>query len=286
VALQYLENAMNCARICTVLSLWCLPAVILCGCQTSSQSHSSDMLQTEQKPGKMTKQQAADMHMLVGRSHEAQGQVPQAITAYQAAIKNDPRRADAHLRLAILHDIQAKFQESERFYAKALKLSPGNAEIYCDKGYSLYLQRRWSDAEMNLRQALAIQHNHERAHNNLGLVLAHTDRFDEALAEFQQGGSNHAEARANLAFCQTLDRRWDEARENYQIALAEDPSSETVKSGLRQLDHVIAKSKPTPQPVAASLNQIQVVTHEQPEQPKTAEQPQASSEMLILTEIR
>src|SRR5215210_7793225 len=105
------------------------------------------------------------------------------MAAYQDALRRDAHRADAYLRLAVLNDRQGKFSESAELYQQALSARPGDPDIYSDKGYSLYLQRRWAEAEMSLRQAIVLKPDHARAHNNLGLVLAHTGRLEPALEE-------------------------------------------------------------------------------------------------------
>jgi tetratricopeptide (TPR) repeat protein len=108
-------------------------------------------------------------------------------------------------------------------------------------GYSLYLQSRWPEAEMNLQQALAIQPNHVRAHNNLGMLLARIGRPQEALSEFHLAGCRDADAYVNLAFALTLEQHWPEARQHYQHALQADPSSLAAQKGLRELEQLIAR---------------------------------------------
>ena len=54
----------------------------------------------------------------------------------------------------------------------------------------------------SLRAAVQTDSRYKNARNNLGLVLAEQGRFDEALVEFKQVGSE-AEAYSNLAFVQT-----------------------------------------------------------------------------------
>lgn len=193
----------------------------------------------EDNPARLNNRQAADVQVALGRSCETRGETERALAAYADAVKRDPRRTDAYLRLAILSDMRGKFQDSAEYYRKALQSSPGNPDIFCDMGYSLYLQRRWAEAEMNLQQALALKPDLARAHNNLGLVLAHTDRTDLALAQFRQAGSE-ADARLNLALALTMDQRWEEARTQYEQALAANPTFEQAKMGLHQLNDVIA----------------------------------------------
>ena len=133
------------------------------------------------------------MQISLGRVAEKQGELEQAMAAIRAALARDGRRADAYLRMAVLHDKQGKFRESAELYRKALALRPGDPEIFCDMGYSFYLQRRWTESEQNLRQAIAVDRDHRRAHNNLALLLVRNNRLEDALAEFRDGGSEPAQ---------------------------------------------------------------------------------------------
>jgi tetratricopeptide (TPR) repeat protein len=198
------------------------------------------LLTGKETSSRVGNKEAADVQVALGRSLEKRGDRDHALTAYGEAIKRDASRSDAFNRLAILHDQQGKFKESAEYYRKALQASPGNAAIFCDMGYSLYLQRRWQEAEMNLQQALALKPDLARAHNNLGLVLARTDRVDEALAHFRKGGTE-CEAHLNLAFALSLERRWDDAHDHYEKALAANPTSEPAKNGLRELTAIVGK---------------------------------------------
>ncbi|HEX8203233.1 MAG TPA: tetratricopeptide repeat protein [Isosphaeraceae bacterium] len=208
---------------------------------------------------KLTSAQEADVQVALGRTLERQGEIAQAMAAYQDAIARDASRADALLRMAILHDRQGQFRESAPLYQRALEARPGDPDIFSDKGYSLYLQRRWVEAEMSLRQAIVLKPDHKRAHNNLGLVLAHTGRSEPALDEFRHGGCSEADAQINMAYALTLEHRWPEARQHFQIALSEDTNSEPARLGLLQLDRLMAKnpgpptSTPAPTPTSPQL---------------------------------
>jgi Flp pilus assembly protein TadD len=192
----------------------------------------------------ITPAQEADVQISMGRVAEQQGDLDQAMAAYRAALDRDKSRADAYARLAILHDKQGKFRESADLYRKALALRPGDPDIFCDMGYSFYLQRRWAEAEMNLRQSLAVNPEHRRAHNNLALLLVRDNRLGDALAEFGKAGSDPVQAHMNLAFALTIDQRWESARAEYQRALALDPSSQLAKARLDELNNLLAKREP------------------------------------------
>jgi tetratricopeptide (TPR) repeat protein len=206
---------------------------------------------------RITPAKQADVQIALARVAESQGDLDGAEQAYRAALSRDKKRGDAHLHLANLQTLKGAYRQATEEYQKALEVNPGNADVFCDMGYSLYLQHKWDEASRNLKQALAINPDHQRAHNNLGLVYAHLERTEEALAEFRKAGSSAAEAHLNLAFSLSLDQRWKPAREEYRRALAASPNSETVKSRLRELDHLLASiERRTPHPRAIGDSQM------------------------------
>lgn len=217
-------------------------AVLMAGCQFAGfRSEPQDSAEQRDRP--LNGRQVADVQLSLARSLERRGEIEPALNAYRQAVEKDPRRATGYWRMAVLHDRQGKVAESEALYRQALKLDAKNPDLLCDYGYSLYLQCRWVESEEKLRQAIAIKPKHPRAHNNLGLVLAQAERSTEALAEFGKAGCDTAQARSNLAFVMTLNHRWDEARENYELALDANPDSDIAKSGLASLEALTAKAE-------------------------------------------
>jgi Tfp pilus assembly protein PilF len=184
--------------------------------------------------------QQADVQISLARVAEQEGNVAAAEAGYRAALSRDKSRSDAHLHLANIQTLKGDYRRAAEEYQLALEANPGSAEVFCDMGYSLYLQRKWDDAERNLKQALVINSELSRAHNNLALVYAHTQRSELALAEFRKAGNSVADAHVNLAFSLLLQEQWPEARDQYRRALAAKPNSEVAKSRLRDIDRVIA----------------------------------------------
>jgi Tfp pilus assembly protein PilF len=188
--------------------------------------------------------QVADVQLSLARTLERRGDMEPALAAYRQAIEKDPRRSTGYWRMAIIQDRRGNTIESEGHYQQALKLDAKNPDLLCDYGYSLYLQRRWAESEENLRRAITLKPQHQRAHNNLGLLLAQGERNDDALTEFRKAGCDIAEARCNLAFVMALNRRFEGARQFYELALDANPESSAAKSGLETLESVIAKASP------------------------------------------
>jgi Flp pilus assembly protein TadD len=186
--------------------------------------------------------QVADVKIAYGRTLEKRGAPDQAQAKYLEALKLDPGRADACARLGVLCDQLCKFDEAQSWHRKAVAAQPKNPDFHCNMGYSLYLQGNLVEAEKNLHQCLALAPEHARGHNNLGMILARTNRGEEALAEFRRAGCNEADSQTNLAYALTLERRWVEARACYERVLTANPSSMASQNGLRELDSLMAKS--------------------------------------------
>ena len=209
---------------------------LLGGCQESNfrnKEHASSALLDSGPEPKLSKAQAADVHVALGRTCEQQGQFDEARSAYLKALKKDPNRADAEVRLAILDDRKGDGTGADQHFARALKIRPKDPEILADQGYSLYLRRRWADAQYTLRHGLAIAPNHVRTHANLGLVLARQGDAPGALAEFARAGCDPSDARSNLGLVLALEGHFEESKREYALALAAKPSSTHASEGLK-----------------------------------------------------
>ena len=252
-----IQKRKSLVSVCALLIL----VSCLAGCQTATSGSTSQLAADINNPfanrsAAKTKPQSdagrdandksrqlAEKNFKLGRSLEKRAEFERAMRAYREVLALDDGRADAYHRLAIIHHREGNFDESVRLFAKALDLQANNHELLCDLGFSFYLQDRLGDAEQSLRDALCHDPHLKRAHVNLGLVLAATNRLNEAYLESREGGCSEAEARTNLAFALTLQQRWSAAREQYELALAADPDSEYVRARLRDLESQIAETR-------------------------------------------
>jgi Tfp pilus assembly protein PilF len=227
---------------------------LLGGCQghnSRPKEHASSTLLDSGPQPRLSKKQAADVQVSLGRSAEEQGRFDEARSAYLEALKKDPKRADAELRLAILDDRKGDEAGADRHFARALKIKPKDPEVLCDQGYSLYLRRRWADAETSLKKALAVAPSHSRSHANLALVLARQGDSPGALAEFARAGCDPSDARSNLGLILALEGRFEESKREYALALAAKPTSTRAKEGF-QATTVALNGKADPRTIAAN----------------------------------
>jgi Tfp pilus assembly protein PilF len=229
------------SRLLTLLVL--LPGVA--GCQSgfnwkmpsfgSSNTPPQPGVAQAPKTAPLTQEQKTDMQIAMARSLELDGHQDSAAQLYESIIKKDPKSPTAYHRLALLYDKKGDGQKADSYYRQALERDPKNPELLCDMGYSYYVQRRWRESESRLNQALELNPNLERAHMNLGLVMAHSDRQELALAEFKKGGCKEADAHVNLAYCYLWDKRTEPAADEFQKALKVDPGSKSAEDGLVKL---------------------------------------------------
>jgi Tfp pilus assembly protein PilF len=230
------------AKICGALAL-----LLICGCQQTPghQKSPRSFFDTGSMRTKVTPDQAADVQFALARSLESHGDLDPAIDLYRQALKQGPERVDAMVRLAVLYDRKGDFAASAPLYEKALQTRPKDPDLLCDRGYSFYLQGRWKESEKLLRQALANNPDHARSHNNLGLLLGRTGHPNEAMVEFSKSGIAAVDAHLNLGFALALERRWSEARAQYQLALSADPSSSLALAGLHNVEVLAQTDLPT-----------------------------------------
>lgn len=232
-----------------------LLVVAVVGCQ-SPHSRFSNLMQSSRGPDdsfQLSSRQVSAVQLSLARTFEQNGELDKARDAYAKVAEADPKNAQAVWRYAVVLDKQGKNQDSETYYRKALKLDPRNSELLCDYGCSLYLKRRWVEAESQLLDAVARDPQNSRAHTNLGLLYAQTDRANEALAQFHKAGCDESNANANLALIHALNQRHDDALRAYEVARAARPNSEVAREGLAAVQAASQKS--------ANPNQVRLASH-------------------------
>jgi len=173
--------------------------------------------------------------LAAGRSLEQTGKHDQAREIYERLIVDYPKCYQAYHRLGVVADYQRRHREAQALYSQAIRLRAGRPELFNDLGYCLYLQGKLKKAESALLKAVSLSPSSSRYRNNLGLILGHMDRYEEALEQFRHGGSE-ADAYYNLAFVRASHEEVEEAKECFRLALAVDPSHESAREALSSFE--------------------------------------------------
>jgi tetratricopeptide (TPR) repeat protein len=154
---------------------------------------------------------------------------------YEEIRQKHPDHIEAVYRLGIVADAQKRHAEAEQLFLMALERQPRNAALLADLGYCYFLQGQLTKAESALRKATTLEPSNQRFSNNLGLVVGHLGRHQEALEHFRQGGSE-ADAQYNLAFVFAAQERPAEAKVCFQAALGSDPTHRRAREALSSFE--------------------------------------------------
>jgi tetratricopeptide (TPR) repeat protein len=180
-------------------------------------------------------QEPVAMAILRGRNFERSGDYEKARQLYEELAKKHPDSPQLAHRLGVVADCQRRHAEAEHYFQAALSAEPRNAEVLADLGYCYFLQGQLSKAESALLKATLVEPANKRYRNNLGLVLGHLGRHDEALAHFKLANSE-ADACYNLAFIFAAQERVEEAKKCFQMALNADPTHDAAREALASFE--------------------------------------------------
>jgi tetratricopeptide (TPR) repeat protein len=188
---------------------------------------------------KSSKEQAADgqlaLDILRGRAMEQSGDLDKARKHYEGLRQQHPGSLDVVHRLGVVADAQRRHAEAEGMFQYVLQREPRNAEVLADLGYCYYLQGQLTKAESALTKAVLAEPSNPRYRNNLGLVIGHQGRHEEALPHFQEAGSE-ADAYYNLAFIYATQDQAAKAKQCFLMALNEDPTHGKAREALRSFE--------------------------------------------------
>jgi tetratricopeptide (TPR) repeat protein len=190
---------------------------------------------TAQKSSGQADQKSLALEVLRGRNLEQSGDLDKARKVYEDLRRKSPENTDVAHRLGVVADRQRRHGEAESLFLEALQKEPRNAELLADLGYCYFLQGKLIKAESALSKATTLDPNNPRHRNNLGLVVGHLGRYDEALQCFRTTGTE-ADAYFNLAFIYAAQEKSDKAKQCFQFALGVDPTHTRARDALRSFD--------------------------------------------------
>jgi len=123
-------------------------------------------------------------------SYEAyeRGDLIPALSAVLESIKLSPNSPDSKNLLALIYFRQNKYKEAEKTFMEASALDPRLAEIHNNLGTLYYELKEYPKALASLQRALEnpLYLYPERIYNNLGLVYAAMDNFQEARTAYEE----------------------------------------------------------------------------------------------------
>ena len=171
----------------------------------------------------LSPRQAADACIATAQELEGAGHHREATALYERARRHDPNATDYARRLAVLYELQGDANRARTEYRKALAEDPTNADLLNDFGYFHFGQGDLPQAESHLRHAVELSPGNDRAWTNLGIVLAHQSRYDEAYDAFART-VGPAGAHSNIGAIMAKQGKTDQAQHAFRQALSLNPN--------------------------------------------------------------
>jgi Flp pilus assembly protein TadD len=147
----------------------------------------------------------ADAQNMLGQVFLQQGEVDDAIVQFRTLVKLRPSLAIAHAYLAQALQAQSRLDEAITEFRIAVQFAPKQWQAHQALGRALSLQKKNEDAIAEFRQAILLAPQQPELHDELGSLLAQESKFPAAERSFKA----QSQLRTSLSSSRdhTLNRR-------------------------------------------------------------------------------
>ncbi len=114
------------------------------------------------------------------------GRYEEALASVERAIRLDPNYASAHNNKGNILCEQRRYEEAVPCYERALQLDPNYADAYFGKATALYWLKRYEEALAAYEQVIRLDTTPSPAYDGKAWTLRQLQRFDEALTASEQ----------------------------------------------------------------------------------------------------
>jgi tetratricopeptide (TPR) repeat protein len=173
-------------------------------------------------------------HYAAGQLAESRGDYANARTQYRAALAGDPAFTQAIYRLGCVYAEMKRYPESVEMWHKYIKATNESATGYSNLAYTEELAGNPNGAEADYKRGIASDPANEACRVNYGLMLARHGRIGEATIQLQ-AVLPPAQVHYNIATVYFLQHRPEQAKIEYQEALALDPNFADAREKLASL---------------------------------------------------
>ena len=133
----------------------------------------------------LAKEKRADLHNLLGKAYEADGQFDKTITELQKAIKLSPRQESFYFDLAYVLLLHQNFDVAIQVLEASKKIFDKSAQLELALGIANYGQRKFTEAVDAFLRTIELEPKVEQPYVFLGRILSHAEgRLDEVTARF------------------------------------------------------------------------------------------------------
>jgi Flp pilus assembly protein TadD len=141
----------------------------------------------------------------------------------------DPTLVDQVINRGVIHAEEGQLEEALTYFDEALRINPKNALAAYNRGLAYYEQKEYDHATTAYDQALALDPNFAEAFNGRGVALAYKGKIDRAIADFNEAirlKPDFAEAVNNRGVAHSTKGDTDRAFADYNEAIRLKPDYE------------------------------------------------------------
>jgi tetratricopeptide (TPR) repeat protein len=181
-----------------------------------------------------------DAHFFLGMVADARGQDQEAVSQYDAALKNNPGNAAVYVKLGLVCDRDARFDQATAYFQQAIQLDPTNTTARFNLGVALLQQGKDSQGLKELGEVLRLKPHDPATHFVMAFSYLYSKKFDEAISSFSEGlryQPDDAEAHYGLATALSMKHKRQDAVAAVREALRLRPNYPEAQALLQQLDH-------------------------------------------------
>jgi tetratricopeptide (TPR) repeat protein len=179
-----------------------------------------------------------DAHFFLGMVADARGQDAEAVSQYEAALKQNPDNAALYVKLGLVCDREGKFDAAIAYFRKAIQFEPTNTAARFNLGVALLQSGKDSQGLKELGEVLRLKPNDAATHFCMGFAYLYSKRIDAAIASFNEGlryKADDAEAHYGLGSALAMQRRWEDAVAALREAIRLRPNYPEAQALLQQL---------------------------------------------------
>ena len=177
-----------------------------------------------------------------GNEFAANGNMSQALAAYDKAIQFDPQLSEAYNNRGTIRHETGQLSEAIDDYSAAIKLKSDYAEAFNNRGNAYAALERFAEAERDLQTAVKLKDNSAAIHNNLGSVYFSQKKFDAALNEYTRAlqlNPNNTESLYNRALTRYAQGDLATALLDLSAAMKLNPADSSIRELYEKIMHAV-----------------------------------------------
>lgn len=210
---------------------------VVAGLIFSTNYFGRDIVQKVQNPfiETPTPTRAPESFVSEAESYFEDGKLLQAITAYEGAIRSNPKDPNPYIEMARVQVFIGNYESAQESAEKALLLNPNNSMAHAVRGWALDFLQDYLAAEAAVKRALELDPNNALAHAYYAEILADSylsgsgplDAIDQAAEQSHVALSlapNMMESHRARAYVLEVTGNYEEAIQEYEAAININPN--------------------------------------------------------------